>query len=152
SDRGGVVQRSVDQGRARSARVPSTRVHHLGHGLTPVDRSMTTGRLSRFFQRLLWPRAPRSLDGCTVVSHEWLSTLAGSDRVAAEIAEAVDADYVFTLTADPGLVEHLGIKAPVIDCRLGPHVAQARRWQLLLPVMPVIWRSLDVRSASTVVT
>lgn len=113
---------------------------------------MRAAPVSRLLGWLFWRDAHAKVASSTVVCHEWLSTIGGSDKVAAEIANGLDADYVFALTVDDELVTRLGIRADVIESRIGRFVRADRRWQLLLPLMPTIWHSLDLRSASTVVT
>jgi glycosyltransferase involved in cell wall biosynthesis len=115
-------------------------------------RAQQRSPLARVLGRLFWPDAPTDLTGTVVVCHEWLVTLGGSDKVAAEIANAIDADYVAVLAASPDLVAQLRIKAPVVESRLGKYVRNDRRWQLLLPLMPLIWRAFDARRARLLVT
>ena len=71
----------------------------------------------------MWPGSARPVvDGRVIVCHEWLVTIGGSDKVAAELAAALDADYVFVLAARPEIVDRLQFKAPVIESRLGKYV------------------------------
>ncbi len=117
-----------------------------------TSRARRRSPLARVLGRLFWPDVPADLTGAVVVCHEWLVTLGGSDKVAAEIANAIDADCVAVLAASPDLVAQLRIKAPVIESRVGKYVRDDRRWQLLLPLMPLIWRAFDARQARLLVT
>jgi glycosyltransferase involved in cell wall biosynthesis len=49
----------------------------------------------------------------TVLGHEWLITPAGSDKVAARIAQTLDVDHVVTAIADPGVSRSLFGDRPV---------------------------------------
>jgi glycosyltransferase involved in cell wall biosynthesis len=121
-------------------------------GLFRRARRRSSGALASWLAHLVWRDAPASFAGTVVVCHEWLVTIGGSDKVAAELADAIDADYVAVLAARPELVERLAIKAEVIECRLGRFVRHGQRWAMLLPLMPVLWSALDLRTCRLVVT
>ncbi len=102
----------------------------------------------------MWPTVEAGwLDGGgVVVCHDWLTARAGSDKVAAEIAATVDAQAVVCFSKADHVVDELGIECPVHESRFGPWASRGRRWQALLPLMPIAWRCLELRGASAVVT
>lgn len=87
-----------------------------------------------------------------MVCHEWFAALGGSDRVAARLADVVEADVVYTFALDTSTTERLGVQRPVVTWRFGGWAARHRRFQWLLPLMPLVWRCLDLSGASQVVT
>lgn len=104
--------------------------------------------------RLLWGADARTAAASaeTVVAHEWLMALGGSDKCAMELARAADADAVFVFALEDDLVERLGSDVPVHTWRLGRLVARIGRLDVLLGIMPVVWGMLDLREAKLVVT
>jgi glycosyltransferase involved in cell wall biosynthesis len=95
---------------------------------------------------------PGDFAGCNVVAHEWLTSAAGSDKVAAELVELSGAAALVCLSARPEVIEALGISVPVHQSRVGRWAESGNRWHLLLPLMPVIWGSLPMAGVDTVVT
>jgi glycosyltransferase involved in cell wall biosynthesis len=87
-----------------------------------------------------------------VVVHEWLMALGGSDKCAAELARLSDAQGVYVFALDDELVERLQFDVPVRTWRGGRWVARTGRLQFFLPIMPIVWWSLDLRVADRVVT
>lgn len=110
--------------------------------------------IQRRLRRFWWPTiAPDQLEGAEcVVVHEWLTSASGSDKVAAALVEVSRASALICLSARPDVVEQLGIEVPVHQSRLGAWASSGRRWQLLLPLMPLVWGSLDLSGVSTVIT
>ena len=108
-------------------------------------------RFWRWSGRWWWPSIGRGeFAGCdVVVAHEWLTSVAGSDKVAAELVTVSNASALVCLAASSDVVDALGIGVPVHQCRLGPWASSGRRWQLLLPLMPWIWASADVAGVGT---
>ena len=105
------------------------------------------------WMRFWWPTvAPDEFAGGTVVVHEWLTTAAGSDKVAAELVTVSGAMAVMCLSARPEVIDDLGITVPVHQSRVGGWAQSGNRWHLLLPLMPVIWGSLRLSGVDTVVT
>jgi glycosyltransferase involved in cell wall biosynthesis len=78
--------------------------------------------------------------------------MGGSDRVAARLVELAGAEVVYVFALDRRLVERLGVEAPVITWRFGEAVARVGSFHLLLPLMPLVWRALDLSSTKLVVT
>ncbi|MFT4864147.1 MAG: glycosyltransferase involved in cell wall biosynthesis [Ilumatobacter sp.] len=87
-----------------------------------------------------------------VVVHEWLTALGGSDKCAVELAHVSDAQAVYVFALDDELVELLQFGVPVRTWRGGRWVARIGRLQFFLPIMPIVWWSLDLRVADRVVT
>jgi glycosyltransferase involved in cell wall biosynthesis len=87
-----------------------------------------------------------------VVAHEWFTTMGGSDKVAACLVELTGAEVVYVFALDRRLVERLGVEAPVVTWRFGGALARVGSFHLLLPLMPLVWRALDLSSATLVVT
>jgi len=113
--------------------------------------------LTSLRQRLgdwMWPgsKAARSRPNRTVVCQEWLTSAAGSDKVAAELVRVANADAIYCFAARDDVIEQLGISVPVYQSRLGHWAGVNRRWQYLLPVMPVAWGLLDLGDARLVLT
>lgn len=108
--------------------------------------------IRRLLGRLVWPEAVDHRDARTVVCHEWFAVLGGSDKVAAEITGLAEAEVVYTFAAADECLEALEIACPVVTWRFGRWAGRAHRFKLLLPVMPIVWWSLDLERASTVVT
>lgn len=103
--------------------------------------------------RFWWPTvAPDEFAGHNVVVHEWLTSAAGSDKVAAELVRVSDASALLCLSAKNEVVDDLGIVVPVHQSRIGQWAQAGNRWHMLLPLLPVIWRSLRVSGAIVVVT
>ena len=78
--------------------------------------------------------------------------MGGSDKVAARLVELAGAEVVYVFALDRRLVERLGIGAPVVTWRFGEALARVGSFHLLLPLMPLVWRALDLSSAQLVVT
>ena len=103
--------------------------------------------------RFWWPTVhPGAFDGGTVVAHEWLTSAAGSDKVAAALVDSSGADAVVCLSARREVVDGLGITVPVHQSRVGRWAESGDRWHLVLPLMPLIWGSLRLSGAAVVVT
>jgi glycosyltransferase involved in cell wall biosynthesis len=104
--------------------------------------------------RVLWGAEARSAAAAaeSVVVHEWLMALGGSDKCARELATVAGADAVFVFALDDDLVERLGFEVPVHTWRLGRWVARVGRLDVFLGAMAVVWGALDLRSAKLVVT
>lgn len=100
--------------------------------------------------RLVWPDAP-TVTG-SIVCHDWLAVVGGSDKVAADLVRIVDAEAIFTFAVSDACVDELGIDAPVVTWRFGRWAGRSRRFALLLPIMPVVWWALDTGGAGLVVT
>ena len=109
-------------------------------------------RLRELVAHLIWPDARPHRGARTVVCHEWLAVIGGSDKVAAELAAIADAEVVYTFALDDACVEALGIEAPVVTWRCGRWAARSRRFALMLPIMPLVWRALDLARTELVVT
>lgn len=109
-------------------------------------------RLRRFISRLVWPDAVPHGDARTVLAHEWLTALGGSDKVAARLADIIDADVVYVFALDRDLVERLGFDVPVVTWRFGAAMAHFGRFHLLLAIMPIVWRALDLSGSGFVMT
>jgi glycosyltransferase involved in cell wall biosynthesis len=117
----------------------------------PVARRLRR-RIRQAWSSIVWPEALRTSAAGTVVCHDWLISPAGSDKVAAHLTEIADAEVLYTFALDPTCTERLGITVPAVTWRFGRQVAHHRCYQLLLPLMPVIWASLDLDAARVVVT
>jgi glycosyltransferase involved in cell wall biosynthesis len=110
--------------------------------------------LRRRASEWMWPGSGVASSGSnrTVVCHEWLTSAAGSDKVAAELVRIVGAEALYCFAARDEVVERLGILVPVYQCRFGRWAASNRRWQVLLPVMPVVWGLLELGDVRLLVT
>lgn len=103
--------------------------------------------------RFWWPTVEAGeFAGHNVVAHEWLTSAAGSDKVAAQLVEVSAAAALLCLSAGPDVVDELGIKVPVHQSRVGRWAKGGTRWHLVLPVMPLIWGSLRLSEVVTLVT
>lgn len=102
----------------------------------------------------MWPgsEAGRKRTDRVVVCQEWMTSAAGSDKVAAELVRVVGADALYCFAARDDVVKQLGVAVPVYQSRLGEWASVNRRWQLLLPVMPLVWGLLDLGDTRLVVT
>ncbi len=113
-------------------------------------------RLARPFRRattrLVWPDAVAHAACTRVVCHEWFTVVGGSDKVAARLAQVTDAEVVYTFAHDPACTAALGLQTPVVTWRFGQWAARGRRFQALLPIMPLVWRHLDLTGTDRVVT
>lgn len=78
--------------------------------------------------------------------------MGGSDKVAAQLVDLVDAEVVYVFALDRALVDRLGVQAPVVTWRFGEALVRVGSFHLLLPLMPLVWRALDLSSAKLVVT
>lgn len=83
--------------------------------------------------------------------HEWLTTIGGSDQVAARLGALLGVDRVFTYAAWSSSAATL---FPAIEVTVvGPQLdLVARNWQWFLPHMPLAWRSVDLTGFDVVVT
>ena len=104
--------------------------------------------LSRWF----WPDSRAHRDAVRIVCHEWFASVAGSDKVAAELIGVADADVAYTFALDRDVVRALGIDRPVVTWRWGEWAARSGRFKVLLPLMPIVWWALDLDRAGLVVT
>jgi glycosyltransferase involved in cell wall biosynthesis len=110
-------------------------------------------RLAERWMRFWWPTVEvGEFAGCNVVAHEWLTSAAGSDKVAAELVEVSAAVALLCLSARPEVIEELGIVVPVHQSRVGRWAESGTRWHLVLPLMPLIWGSLRLSEVGTLVT
>lgn len=108
--------------------------------------------MRRLVSRLVWPDAQAHSGARRVMAHEWFTTMGGSDKVAARLIALEGADVVYVFALDRRLVERLGVEAPVVTWRFGERLARVGSFHVLLPLMPLVWRSLDLSSAKLVVT
>ena len=69
--------------------------------------------------------------------HEWSITLAGSETVAAEIAEVIDPDHVYTVASHPDTVRAVFGNRPVSDHSIGRNALARAHWPAMLPVPTV---------------
>ena len=98
----------------------------------------------------LWPDA---LPGAKrVVCHEWFAVIGGSDKVAAELAALTDAEVVYTFAVTDECLAALDLDRPVVTWRYGRWAGRSRRFVALLPIMPLVWRALDLTAAEVTVT
>lgn len=103
--------------------------------------------------RAWWPTVDADgFAGATIVAHEWLTTAAGSDKVAAELVDVSGARAILCLSARTEVVETLGIEVPVHQSRIGRWARSGNRWHLVLPLMPLIWGSLRLAGVDTLIT
>ncbi len=121
----------------------------------PVKSTKPSGMTLR--QRLsewMWPGSGAARRGAdrVVVCQEWLTSAAGSDKVAAEMVRVAGADALYCFAARDDVVRELGISVPVYQSRLGGWASVNRRWQFLLPVMPLVWGLLDLGDVRLVLT
>lgn len=114
------------------------------------------GRVRRAARRtvshVVWPAARRHRTSSSVLLHEWFTAVGGSDKVASRLTTLAQADVVYTFALDRSLPARLGVDAPVVTWRFGEWAARSRRFHLLLPLMPLVWWSLDLEAARRVVT
>jgi glycosyltransferase involved in cell wall biosynthesis len=78
--------------------------------------------------------------------------MGGSDKVAAHLVDLVEAEVVYVFALDRSLVDRLGVQTPVVTWRFGEALARVSSFHVLLPLMPLVWRALDLSSADLVVT
>ena len=94
-----------------------------------------SARLASWWTRFWWPTVePGEFAGRNVVAHEWLTSAAGSDKVAAELVDVSGATSLVCLSARPEVIEALGITVPVHQSRVGQWAESGNRWHLLLPL------------------
>lgn len=84
--------------------------------------------------------------------HEKTTGVAGSEKVAAALAEIIRPDAVFTLAARPADVARVFPGLEVWTPRFGLRPAVHRRWSALLPLILAGWGSLSLRGFDVVVT
>lgn len=111
-------------------------------------------RLATTWRRFWWPTLDPDLFAASdcVVAHEWLTSASGSDKVAAALVDAGGAVALVCLSVRADTVKALGITVPVHQSRIGPWASSGRRWQLALPLMPLIWSAVDLGRARLVIT
>lgn len=124
--------------------------HHATRGLAWVEvdepaseRATPSGERQR----------PPGLEGARIaLCHEWTLRPAGSEKVAAALADLLRPDAVYTLAADPAVAAQVfggaTVFAPTVGLRPGVHA----RWDRLLPLLHLGWRSLDLSAFDLVVT
>ena len=105
-----------------------------------------------WLSRLVWPDARPLDEGATLVAHDWLAVLGGSDKVAAELTEIAGADAIVTFAVNDECVDALDLPVPVVTWRFGRWAGRSRRFALMLPIMPFVWWALDVGRPDLVVT
>ncbi len=114
------------------------------------------GRWSALVRRrvsaVVWPDAAVHRDASRVAAHEWFTNIGGSDKVAARLADLVDAEVMYAYAVNRDLVDRLGIDRPVVTWRYGEAAARIGRFPIQLFVMPLVWATLDVSTASQIVT
>lgn len=108
--------------------------------------------MRRLLTRLVWPDAVPFTAATRVVAHEWITSAAGSDRVAAVLARVAGADVVYVFALDDDCRREVGFGCPVVTWRFGRQVARVSAFHLLVPLMPIVWWCLDLRRAQLVVT
>jgi glycosyltransferase involved in cell wall biosynthesis len=109
--------------------------------------------LAERWMRFWWPTVEAAdFAGRNVVAHEWLTSAAGSDKVATELVNVSAAAALLCLSARPEVVDELGIEVPVHQSRVGRWAEPGTRWHLVLPLMPLIWGSLRLSEIDTLVT
>ena len=108
--------------------------------------------LRRLISRVVWPDAASVVDAETIVCHDWLAVLGGSDKVAAELADLTDASAIVTFAVADECVDALDLSVPVITWRFGRWAGRSRRFALMLPFMPIVWWALDLGRPGLVVT
>lgn len=87
------------------------------------------------------------------VCHEWITTVGGSEKVAARIASALDARQVFAYAVNPELAKRMFPNHTVRPISaIGTTRFAWKRWQWLLPLMPRAWACLDLEDFDLVVT
>ena len=84
--------------------------------------------------------------------HEWLTTLGGSDLVAARIAQALSIDTVFVFTKSDELAKQLFPETEVRTTSMGRSEFVSTHWKAMLPVMAAAWRSVDLSNFDVVIT
>lgn len=126
-----------------------TGTHHVSRGLSWVE-----------VDRPAAPPPPRGgrtrppdLEGARIaLCHEWTLRAAGSEKVASSLAELLQPDAVFTLAADPAVAAEVFPGARVFTPTLGLRPGVHARWDRLLPLLHLGWRSLDLSGYDLVVT
>ncbi len=88
----------------------------------------------------------------TVLAHEWFLSASGSDKVAAEIARALDVSRVITAVADPDVVEQLvpGRRVETLWTDRLPGVRE--HWLRYAPAIMAAWSRAAVGSADLLVS
>lgn len=119
-----------------------------GHLWREVPHPPTTDAVAPPLQ----PSSPTSELGRVAVCHEWLTTLGGSDKVAALLSRHFDAELFAAFAVRPDMAETLGVRGRLLTSRLNGVASSGRRWQFLLPVMPLVWRDLDLDGFDVVIT
>lgn len=96
--------------------------------------------------------SPNDRSLSVAVCQEWLLGRYGSERVAASIADALDARDIFAFAAASDISEELFIDRRVHSSRIGRTRFARRYWRVLLPLMSAWWRRLDLGEYDIVVT
>lgn len=85
--------------------------------------------------------------------HEWLTTYGGSEQVAQRIAGALRIRDVYAFTIEPGMGERLFPRERVrVAHPVGKLSLVRHRWQWFLPIMPLVWKQLDLSEYDLIVT
>lgn len=88
----------------------------------------------------------------TVLAHEWLLSSSGSDKVAAEIARALDVTRVITAVADPDVVQNL-MPGRRVDTLWTDHLPRVRtNWMRYAPAIMAAWSGLKIKEADVLVS
>ena len=93
-----------------------------------------------------------SSDGPIAVCHEWITTFGGSEQVAVRMAKVLQADSIYTFTAEPTLARELFPDHAVRTTRLGRTSLARKHWQWFLPLMPFAWARLNLTRYGIVIT
>lgn len=90
--------------------------------------------------------------GRVAICHEWLVRAAGSEKVAARLAETVRACDVYAYASVREVESRVFPNQKVLASRIGRTGFGARHYRWLLPLMSRWWRRLDLSSYDLVVT
>lgn len=96
------------------------------------------------------PTAPRVRR--VAVCHDWLTTLGGADKVASLLSRHYSAELFAAFAVRSALSNALDVHGTIVASRLNRIASSGRNWQVLLPVMPMFWRSLDLSGFDVVFT
>lgn len=113
-------------------------------------------RETRAQQGRLWkvvrPSSAERPASRVAVCHDWFTTLGGADKVAALLSRHYRADLVAAFAVRPELLRNVQVEGEVVASRLNSFASRGRNWQILLPLMPAFWRSLDLSQFDVVIT